>query len=82
MFLAILKTVQQWISQKSVFGEIEGRVTKMLSQEFSMTENCTLGALSRLDNFQDDSKSDFLSEASIFRNETAQNSGPEDGQDR
>ena len=34
-----------------VFGEIEGRVTKRLSQEFSRTENCILGALARLDDF-------------------------------
>ena len=31
--------------------EIEGRVTKKLSQEFSWTENHILGALSRLDDF-------------------------------
>ena len=31
--------------------EIEGRVTKKLSQEFSRTENRILGALSRLDDF-------------------------------
>ena len=30
---------------------IEGRVTKKLSQEFSRTENRTLGALARLDDF-------------------------------
>ena len=31
--------------------EIEGRVTKKLSQEFSRTENRILGALARLDDF-------------------------------
>ena len=31
--------------------EIEGRVTKKLSQEFSRTESRILGALSRLDDF-------------------------------
>ena len=31
--------------------EIQGRVTKKLSQEFSRTQNFTLGALSRLDDF-------------------------------
>ena len=30
---------------------IEGRVTKKLSQEFSRTENCILGALAPLDDF-------------------------------
>ena len=34
-----------------VSEEIEGRVTKKLSQEFSRTENCILGALARLDDF-------------------------------
>ena len=31
--------------------EIEGRVAKKLTQQFSKTENHTLGALSRLDDF-------------------------------
>ena len=34
-----------------VSEEIEGRVTKKLSQEFSRTESRILGALSRLDDF-------------------------------
>ena len=34
-----------------IFEEIEGRVTKKLSQEFSGTENRILGALARLDEF-------------------------------
>ena len=34
-----------------VSEEIEGRVTKRLSKEFSRTENCILGALTRLDDF-------------------------------
>ena len=34
-----------------VFEEIEGRVTKRLSKEFSRTENRILGALARLDDF-------------------------------
>ena len=34
-----------------VSEEFEGRVTKKLSQEFSRTENRTLGALARLDDF-------------------------------
>ena len=40
---------QYYISQVS--EEIEGRVTKKLSQEFSRTENRILGALARLDDF-------------------------------
>ena len=40
---------QDYISQVS--GEIEGRVTKKLSKEFSKTESRILGALSKLDEF-------------------------------
>ena len=40
---------QDYISQVS--GEIEGRVTKKLSKEFSRTESRILGALSKLDEF-------------------------------
>ena len=40
---------EDYITQVSV--EIEARVTKKLSQEFSRTENRILGALSRLDDF-------------------------------
>ena len=40
---------QDYISQVS--EDFEGRVTKKLSKEFSRTESCILGALSRLDEF-------------------------------
>ena len=40
---------QGYISQVS--QEIEGRVTKKLSKDFSKTESCILGALSKLDEF-------------------------------
>ena len=40
---------EEYITQVSV--EIEGRVTKRLSQEFSRTESRILGALSKLDEF-------------------------------
>ena len=40
---------QEYISQ--VCEEIEGRVTKKLSKEFSRTESRNLGALSKLDEF-------------------------------
>ena len=40
---------EDYITQVS--EEIEGKVTKKLSQEFSRTENRILGALSRLDDF-------------------------------
>ena len=38
-------------SKAQVSEEIEGRVTKKLSQEFSRTDSCLLGALSKLDKF-------------------------------
>ena len=43
------RSQENYITQVS--GEIEGRVTKKLSQEFSMFENRILGALARLDDF-------------------------------
>ena len=43
------RSQEDYISQVS--EEIEGRVTKRLSQEFSRTENRILGALARLDDF-------------------------------
>ena len=41
------RSQEDYITQVS--EEIEGRVTKKLSQEFSRTENRILGALARLD---------------------------------
>ena len=43
------KMAEKYISQVS--EEIEGRVTKKLSKEFSRTESRILGALSKLDEF-------------------------------
>ena len=43
------RSQEDYITQVS--EEIEGRVTKKLSQEFSRTENRNLGALARLDDF-------------------------------
>ena len=43
------RSQEDYITQ--VFEEIEGRVTKKLSQEFSRTQTRTLGALARLDDF-------------------------------
>ena len=43
------EVTQDYISQVS--EEIEGRVTKRLSKEFSRTESRILGALSKLDEF-------------------------------
>ena len=43
------RSQEDYVTQ--VCDEIEGRVTKRLSKEFSRTENRILGALARLDNF-------------------------------
>ena len=43
------RSQEDYITQVS--EEIEGRVTKKLSQELSRTENCILGPLRRLDDF-------------------------------
>ena len=43
------RSQEDYITQ--VFEEIEGRVTRKLSQEFRRTENSILGALARLDDF-------------------------------
>ena len=43
------RSQEDYITQVS--EEIEGRVTKKLSQKFSRTENRILGALARLDDF-------------------------------
>ena len=47
--LNFARSQEDYITQVS--EEIEGRVTKKLSQEFSRTENRILGALARLDDF-------------------------------
>ena len=43
------RSQEDYINQVS--EDIEGRVTKKLSKEFSRTEICILGALARLDGF-------------------------------
>ena len=43
------RSQEDYITQ--VFEEIEGRVTKRLTKEFSRTENRILGAVARLDEF-------------------------------
>ena len=47
--LSAPRSQEDYITQVS--EEIEGRVTKRLSKEFSRTENRILGALARLDDF-------------------------------
>ena len=43
------RSLEDYITQVS--EEVEGRVTKKLSQEFSRTENRILGSLARIDDF-------------------------------
>ena len=47
--LNVRRSQEDYVTQ--VAEEIEGRVTKKLSQEFRRTENRILGALARLDDF-------------------------------
>ena len=75
-----------------VSEEIEGKVTKNLSQEFSGTKSRILGVLSRLEDFlmnpliqgypgtaAETSRNALVTNQGT--NETMQNSGPEDGHD-
>ena len=57
---------EQYITQVS--EQIEGRVAKKLSQEFSRTESRILGALSNLDEF-------LLNQQITFRNTSVENQG-------
>ena len=66
------KMVQQYISQVS--EEIEGRVTKKLSKEFSRTESRILGALSQLDEFLLNPQ---VRTCSVAVPGTSRNNGPE-----
>ena len=99
------RSQEDYLTQVS--EEIEGRVTRRLSKEFSRTENRIIGALARLDDFlmnpliqghsgnapetygsafhtsqgtnEDVSQSDSHPEAGIFKKQTTQNSGSDDG---
>ena len=63
---------QEYISQVS--AEIEARVTKKLSKEFSWTESRILGALSKLDEFFPNSQ---VRTCSVVVPGTSRNSGSE-----
>ena len=60
-----------------IFGQIESRVTKKLSQEFSWTESRILGALSKLDEFLLNQQIQTQSETvpGTFRNTNVENQG-------
>ena len=66
---------EDYVTQVS--EEIDGRLTKKLSQEFNKTKNCILGASSRLDGFFQNSQtradSGLVSETS--RNSSRENQG-------
>ena len=60
-----------------VSEQIEGRVTKKLSQEFSRTESRILGALSKLDDFLSNQQIQMHSKTvpGTFRNTNVENQG-------
>ena len=66
---------EEYIAQVS--EEIEGRVSKKLSQEFSRAESRILGALSKLDEFLSNQQLHTHSETvpGIFRNTNVENQG-------
>ena len=68
-------TIEEYITQVS--EQIEGRVTKKLSQEFSRTESRILGALSKLDEFLLNQQIRTHSETvpRTFRNSNVENQG-------
>ena len=66
---------EEYITQVS--EEIEGRVSKKLSQEYSRTESRILGALSKLDEFLSNQQiyTHFETVPGTFRNTNAENQG-------
>ena len=66
---------EEYITQVS--EEIEGRISKKLSQEFSRTESRILGALTKLDEFLSNQKIHTLFETvpGTFRNTNVENQG-------
>ena len=66
---------EEYITQVS--EEIEGRISKKLSQEFSRTESRILGALSKLDEFLSNQQIQTHSETvpGTFRNTNEENQG-------
>ena len=64
---------EEYITQ--IFEQIEGRVTKKLSQEFSRTESRIFGALSELDEFLSNQQIHTHSETlpGTFRNTNLEN---------
>ena len=67
---------QEYISQVS--EEIEGRVTKKLSKEFSRTKSRTLGALSKLDDFllNPQVRNSSVALPGTFKNSNSENQEP------
>ena len=72
---SVLRINEEYITQVS--EQIEGRVTKKLSQEFSRTESRILGALSKLDEFLLNQKirTHSATVPGTFRNTNVENQG-------
>ena len=66
---------EEFITQVS--GEMEGRVTKKLSQEYSRTESRILGALTKLDEFLSNQQihTHFETVPGTFRSTNVENQG-------
>ena len=77
---SVSRNNEEYITQVS--EEIEGRVTRKLSQEFSRTESRILGALSKLDEFflNPQIRTHYGTVPGTFRNANVENQEPnEDG---
>ena len=76
--LSVPRINEEYITQ--VYEEIEGRVTKKLSQEFSRTESRILGALTNLDEFLSNKQIHTHIETvpGTFRNTNVENQGTND----
>ena len=72
---SVPRIIEEYITQVS--EEIEGRVTKKLSQEYSRTESRILGALSKLDEFllKQQIQTHSRTVPGTFRNTNVENQG-------
>ena len=72
---SVLRINEEYVTQ--VTKEIEGRVTKNLSQDFSRTDSRILGALSKLDKFllNEQIRTHYGAVPGTFRNTNVENHG-------
>ena len=77
--MSVPRINEEYITQVS--EEIEGRVTKKLSQEFSRTESCIFCALSKLDEFllNPQIRTHSGTVSGKFRNTNVENQGTNEG---